>query len=162
MDGLIPITEAPPSDVGKDHEDYSRFLTEYGFHEEQVRGMVDNPADQAPMPAGQDLIAQRPSKIHGVGNFAAKEIAAGQVIAPARLGGRRTPAGRYTNHSATPNASMRTQPNGDMVMVARRPIGPDEEVTVDYRQSGRVNGSGARPDLAESVRTLRRKYSSQG
>jgi len=61
--------------------------------------------DQIPFPEGSALkVALHPSPIHGTGVFASFPINAFEVIGPARLNGKRTPLGRYTNHSSNPNA----------------------------------------------------------
>ena len=73
----------------------------------------------------------------------------GAVIAPARIAGKRTPAGRYTNHSAKPNAVMVQLPSGDIDLVASRHISGcaggqlGEEITIDYRQALRLSGIGS-------------------
>jgi hypothetical protein len=122
-----------------DQQDYAALLGEYGLTEEQVQ--LDVGADNViPMPFEWSRAVVRDSAIHGKGFFATTPFESGEVIAPARLGDKRTPAGRYTNHSQTPNAVMRTAPDGDLYLVASRSIqgcmggGMGDEITVDYRQ----------------------------
>jgi SET domain-containing protein len=73
--------------------------------------------------------------------IATADIAAGEPVAPARRGGKRTPAGRYTNHGAHPNAAMMMLENGDIDLVAIKAIGgclggmDGEEITVDYGET---------------------------
>lgn len=128
-----------------DREDFERVLEEYGLTAEQAWEQSRNETDQIVMPAGYQ-ISVCASPIHGLGLFATAPIPAGQVIAPARIAGLRTPAGRYTNHSATPNAKPVAVENGDVVLVSLRDIrgcmgGDDgEEITVDYRDSLRIDG----------------------
>jgi hypothetical protein len=80
-----------------------------------------------------------PSAIAGRGLMATGKFDAGEVIAPARVDFKRTPAGRFTNHSGRPNAQMVARENGDIDLVALRAIGGcaggqlGEEITVDYR-----------------------------
>jgi hypothetical protein len=82
-----------------------------------------------------------PSPIEGKGLFITSGVEKGEIICPGRIGGMRTPAGRFANHSATPNAIMVPHQNGDIDLVAIRRIegciggGQGEEVTVDYRQA---------------------------
>jgi len=70
----------------------------------------------------------------------------GDLIAPARIAGMRTPAGRYTNHSNTPNSAMILTACGDINLIALRDIegckGGDngEEITIDYRQALALSG----------------------
>ena len=81
------------------------------------------------------------SKIDGKGVFATGDIIEGEVIAPARIANKRTPAGRFTNHAKNPNAMMILLDNGDINLVAKRAISGckggnlGEEITIDYRQA---------------------------
>jgi hypothetical protein len=133
-----------------DREDYGRFLDEYGLTQELVTILVENMTDQVPMPTGFDTLDIRPSPIAGVGMFATRDIADGELIAPARLGDMRTPAGRYINHSCLPNCVFVPHANGNLDLHAARAIQSGEEITIDYRQAARVNGAGLRP-LKERV-----------
>lgn len=133
-----------------DQEDFLRFLSEYGFTEQQARASTEQTADMIPMPAWVDSVDLRPSQIEGLGMFAVTSIASGTLIAPARLSGCRTPAGRYVNHSPKPNA--RYEPLGpDLYLVAIRQIAEGQEVTADYRQSMKVNGWGRLPRQLTAV-----------
>ena len=68
-------------------------------------------------------------------------LKSGEIIAPARLDGKRTPAGRYTNHSKNPNSIMILRDNNDIDLVAKKVIkgcqggNLGEEITIDYRQA---------------------------
>jgi hypothetical protein len=122
-----------------DRNDYLALLKEFGTDEDRVR--LDVEADNViPMPFGWSRAVVRNSPIHGKGFFATTPFLKGETIAPARIGDKRTPAGRYTNHSATPNAVMLTAPDGTLYLVAAKPIqgcmggGMGDEITVDYRQ----------------------------
>lgn len=120
--------------------DYDQFVEELGMSQEAIKTLVEYEGDQIPMPEGYEKLKQQPSTIHGSGMFAVVDIEAGEFIAPARLNNKRTPAGRYTNHSPTPNACMQPDDVGGLNLVAIRNISQDEEVTVDYRQVKLVNG----------------------
>ena len=92
------------------------------------------------LPTGSWKVKTGSSVIEGKGLFATADIAAGELIAPARISGKRTIAGRYTNHAAAPNAEFQAAfPYGDINLVALRTIegcrgGYDgEEITIDYR-----------------------------
>lgn len=146
--------------INEDTADYQRFLAEYGFTEDLLAPVVNNLSDQIPMPAGFEQIELRDSPIHGKGLFATRHISSGELIAPARLSRKRTPAGRYTNHSTHPNAKfvrVHDAPDGDLHMVAVLPIAPDDEVCINYRQAGAVNGNGRFPLPAEVQETARLK-----
>tara|TARA_R110000782_G_scaffold263174_1_gene355699 strand:+ start:29 stop:892 length:864 start_codon:yes stop_codon:yes gene_type:complete len=124
-----------------DRDDYAKFLAEHCFEESIVRAISENKEDQIPMPSEWSGAASvRASDIEGQGLFLSSPVVAGTVIAPGRLSGKRTPAGRYVNHSLTPNCVYIKTENEDVYLIARRDIigcrGGDqgEELTVDYRQ----------------------------
>jgi hypothetical protein len=129
---------------GEDEADYFRALADTGFDHETAKAQSEMEADLRPFPNGSFKVRVAPSAIAGDGLFATAPIEAGELIAPARIGGLRTPAGRYTNHSASPNAAMVATGAGDIDLVALRDIagarggGDGEEITVDYRESVRV------------------------
>lgn len=129
-----------------DRLDYAAALHEFGSTDETARTQSQNTADQIEMPRGSWKVKTGQSPIDGVGLFATSRIEAGEFIAPARIGGVRTPAGRYTNHSSKPNAEIVLSACGDANLYATRPIrgcagGQDgEEVTVDYRKSPLFHG----------------------
>lgn len=129
-----------------DRADFVDVLFRSGFSAETVQHQSENTSDQRPMPAGAQKFKLGQSPIHGTGVFATANVNAHDVIGPARLDGLRTPLGRYTNHSKTPNAYMRLHSSGDISLVALRNIsgcngGRDgDEVTIDYRQALRLSG----------------------
>lgn len=124
-----------------DRNDYWRMLNQYGIPHDVARAQSENSTDLMPFPHGGYKVMVTDSTIEGRGLFATAAIEVGEVIAPARIGDKRTPAGRYTNHSACPNAEFVLLPNGDLNLVALRPISgmkggrPGEEITIDYRQA---------------------------
>jgi hypothetical protein len=132
-----------------DRQDYLALLAEVGIPHEIARAQSENTDDQIPMPLGSYSMMVADSPIEGKGVFATANISEGAVIAPARIDGKRTPAGRYTNHSVAPNAIMVKRPNGDIDLVATRQIAgctggqPGEEITIDYRQALRLSGIGS-------------------
>ena len=93
------------------------------------------------MPHGNYKMMVANSKIDGKGVFATGNLESGEIIAPARLNGKRTPAGRYTNHSKNPNSIMILRDNNDIDLVAKKVIkgcqggNLGEEITIDYRQA---------------------------
>lgn len=133
----------------QEREDFHAMLAEYGISAQTVHDQSLNQDDQTPMPFGSWLFKTGQSPIHGYGVFLTADLPAGSVVGPARLGGLRTPLGRYTNHSPNPNARMELLPNGDIQLVLVRDVqgcrgGEDgEEVTIDYRQA--LSLSGVRP-----------------
>lgn len=131
-----------------DRQDYKIFLVEYGITEELVRSQSDDLSDQIPMPEGYGSIVVRRSNIEGKGLFASYPMQAGMTLAPARLNGKRTPAGRYVNHAKNPNCIFKKQDNGDIYLVAICSIdgckggSKGTELTVNYRQALSLSGIG--------------------
>lgn len=124
-----------------DNQDFLKAIEEFGFNESQVREQSECSGDLVELPFGGYKIKTAKSEIEGMGLFATADIEAGEVIAPARINGKRTIAGRYTNHSITPNAKMVKGLDCEIALVALLPIkgckgGLDgDEITVDYRES---------------------------
>ena len=128
-------------DNKEDIKDYYKAIAEYGFTEEVVRMQSENTDDQIDLPFGNYKMMVADSKIEGKGVFSTGNIIEGEIIAPARINGKRTPAGRYTNHAQYPNAVMVLKNNGDIDLVANTEIkgcrggNLGEEITIDYRQA---------------------------
>lgn len=119
--------------IERDRQSYRDLMDEIGLSADQVADQVRNPDDQVPMPdafAGRVMIA--PSSIHGHGVIAQEGFNIGEHIGPGRIAGKRTPIGRYTNHSAYPNAAMELLSNGDVALVATRQINQGDEITTHY------------------------------
>jgi hypothetical protein len=133
-----------------DRVDFLRALEEFGFDPAVVRAQSECLDDQCQLPAGSYKMMISASPIEGRGVFVTAPVEPGEVIAPARVGGKRTPVGRYTNHSRVPNAVMVLREGGDIDLVATRRIdgcrggGSSEEVTIDYRQALALSGLRAR------------------
>lgn len=128
-------------DHSEDVADFYAAIESFGFDAETVRAISENEDDQVDFPHGEYKISVGDSKIEGRGLFATGNIPQFEVIAPALIDGKRTPAGRYTNHAKNPNAIMFRMENGDIYLVALRYIAGckggnlGEEITVDYRQA---------------------------
>lgn len=124
----------------EDVADYYLAIAEYGFTHDVVRSQTEDLSDQVEMPFGNFKTIITDSSIDGKGVFATAPIEIDEVIAPARINGKRTPIGRYTNHSKNPNAVMVLKDNGDINLVATKQIQGSkgsnlgEEITVNYRQ----------------------------
>ncbi|MFW1754307.1 SET domain-containing protein-lysine N-methyltransferase [Acinetobacter wanghuae] len=125
-----------------DRDDFEQVLKDFGFDAETVRQQSEDESDQIDMPVAFKAVAQvRDSNIEGKGLFLSWHTMLGQIIAPARISGKRTPAGRYVNHSINPNCKYVADENGDIYLMSLRDIegckggGCGEELTVDYRQA---------------------------
>jgi hypothetical protein len=127
-----------------DRSDYERLLSECGIPHEVARQQSEDESDQIWVDNSTVRVAESP--IEGKGLFATSPIRAGQVICPARIDGKRTQGGRYTNHSLFPNAVMVSLPNGDIDLVALTDIdgckggSMGTEITIDYRQTLALSG----------------------
>lgn len=131
----------------EDREDFERVSRLSGFSIEEIRKQSENESDQIEMPYNTAAkFCVRKSSIEGYGVFLSSPAEEGEIIAPARIDGMRTPAGRFTNHSKSPNAKFIMNDKGDIYLVASRKIngckGGDngEEVTIDYRQALSLSG----------------------
>lgn len=128
-------------DHSEDIVDYYAAIAEYDFDQETVQKQVQNLEDQCDFPLGGYKVMVAPSKIDGKGLFATGNIENNEIIAPARINGLRTPAGRFTNHSKNPNAKMILLDNNDINLVAAMRIegckggNLGSEITIDYRQA---------------------------
>ncbi len=125
------------TEVQKARIDYGAFLHQLGVDQEEMNKIVQIEYDLMPMPEGVSA-ELRDSPIHGKGLFATKDFQAGDVVCPGRLDGKRTPAGRFINHSPTPNIVPK-KVGDDIYAVAARKIQAGDELLVDYRASMRVN-----------------------
>lgn len=124
--------------IAKDYSDFylstSRSLDDVleilGFTSSDLTAISENELDQIPFPKKIDSIAIADSPIHGKGLFAVDAIKKDCLIAPAVIGGKRTPAGRYTNHGK-PNAKMVIN-DGNIFLISERDIEVGEEILTDY------------------------------
>ena len=126
--------------IERDRQDYRLFLTEHRLTDERMLKIGSITHDLVIMPRDHGVEFRR-SPIDGIGMFATRSFAPEDVICPGRIGGRRTPAGRFVNHSREPNAKP-VDVGGDIYAVAVRPIHIGDEITIDYRESMRVNPLG--------------------
>jgi len=129
----------------EDHDDYRKVLSEFGFNEETVRAQTEDEEDQIPLPEGGYKIAISDSPIEGKGVFATSTMEPGEIIAPARIGAKRTPVGRFVNHAKIPNAMMIKSGNNINLVALRKIEGCKggflgEEITVDYRSNLKLIG----------------------
>jgi hypothetical protein len=125
------------TEVQKAQIDYGAFLHQIGMTQDEMDKIVHIDSDLMEMPAGI-AVELRDSPIHGKGLFATRDFEAGEIVCPGRLNGKRTPGGRFINHSVYCN--IRPEKTGDDIYaVATRKIHAGDELLVDYRASMRVN-----------------------
>jgi hypothetical protein len=125
------------TDVQKAQIDYGAFLHQIGMTQDEMDAVVHIESDLMEMPEGVD-VQLRDSPIHGKGLFATRDFEAGEVVCPGRLNGKRTPGGRFINHSVYCNVKPE-KVGDDIYAVATRKIHANDELLVDYRASMRVN-----------------------
>ena len=115
-------------------EDYLRFVEDTGMPHEMIDALMRDESDMVPMPEYDSVVVEiRESAIHGQGVFAKVAACENILLAHARIGSKRTPVGRYTNHSQNPNARMVPTKDGDIDLVSMQMILPGDEITTDYR-----------------------------
>jgi hypothetical protein len=125
------------SEEQKARVDYGLFLHQLGITDADVAKIAQIESDLIDMPEGF-FVELKSSSIHGRGLFATKDFEAGETVCPGRLDGKRTPGGRFINHS--PNGNIRPELVGNNIFaVASRKINAGDELLVDYRASMRVN-----------------------
>ena len=125
------------TDVQKARVDYGLFLYQLGTTDAEVLKIVHIESDLIDMPDGWG-VELKPSPIHGMGLFATRDFEAGETVCPGRIDGKRTPGGRFINHSALHNI-VPVLVQDDIFAVAARKISAGDELLVDYRSSMRVN-----------------------
>ncbi len=123
--------------VENDRKDYELFISQCGIPRNVIVERCMNEADQIPMPPWYDGIVIEPSEIHGCGVITTRDFGAGEVIALAGIEGKRTPVGRFTNHSANPNARMSIADHR-IYLIATRAIKNGEEATTNYRETAQA------------------------
>ena len=117
--------------------DFGAFLHQIGMTQSEMDKIVHIESDLIDMPEGV-CVELRDSPIHGKGLFATRSFQVGETVCPGRLNGKRTPGGRFINHS--PNCNIKPEKKGDDIYaVATRKINAGDELLVDYRASMRVN-----------------------
>lgn len=110
---------------------YRQMFIERGVDEEKVRPFFENDSDVIEFDKDYGVEIKE-SPISGKGVIASKGFYPGEFIAPAMRAFKRTPAGRYTNHSFVPNAKFVGE-RDHMDLVATSRILAGDEITIDYR-----------------------------
>ncbi len=136
-----------------DQKDFKKCLEEFGISEWTAQQISECDGDLTPFPYGSFKVKVSTSTIHGQGLFATGNFEPGELIAPARINGLHTKAGRFTNHSIKSNAQMVALPNGDINLVATSKIagclgGQDgQEILINYREALKLTMGIAKGDL---------------
>ena len=117
--------------------DYQLFLEQLGMDQPTMDAIVTIESDLIDMPEGHD-VELKASPVHGVGMFATRYFFAGEVICPGRLDGKRTPAGRYINHSHAANV-IPYKFGDDLYVIALKDVGIGNELLINYRDAVSTN-----------------------
>jgi hypothetical protein len=117
--------------------DYQLFLAQLGVDQPTMDAIVTIESDLVDMPEGHD-VELKASPVHGIGMFATRYFFAGEVICPGRLDGKRTPAGRYINHSHDANV-MPYKFGDDLYVIALKDVGVGSELLINYRDAVGTN-----------------------
>lgn len=117
--------------------DYQLFLEQLGVDQDTMDAIVTIESDLIDMPEGHD-VELKESPVHGLGMFATRHFFAGEVICPGRLDGKRTPAGRYINHSCDANV-IPYKFGDDLYVIALKDVGVGNELFIDYRDAMNIN-----------------------
>ena len=129
------------SGLTEDVLDYYAALKECGLTHELVYKQTMDEEDCIPFPHGSYPCQTGQSTIDGRGVFATANLLECDIIAPAILKGKRTPAARYLNHSKHPNCKFTMDPKEDIYLIAITNIQGckggqlGDELTVDYRNA---------------------------
>ena len=110
--------------------DYFNFVSRSGMTQEEIIDQVESKDDMINDDLPDVYIAD--SKIQGKGLFSGKQLLINDVICQARIGDKRTLAGRYSNHAVFANAEIKITTDGAEI-IAIRDIEENEEITVNYR-----------------------------
>jgi hypothetical protein len=108
-------------------DDFQSFLQEIGLTSAQMDAAAK--AMPAPLPNPGEPYEVRPSPIHGVGCFATAPVMG--RLCTLRIGPDWLEAGRYINHSPTPNAKAVKEWE---TIRACGTVAEGDEITLDYRQ----------------------------
>jgi hypothetical protein len=126
-----------PLQLKEANDDYQFFLTQLNLSQAEMDKIVTIEHDLMEMPE-EYATEVKPSKIQGVGLFATKNFAKGETVCPSRLNGKRTPGGRFVNHSPKNNV-VPVKVGDDIYVVADRDIYKTEELLLNYRDMMFVN-----------------------
>lgn len=124
--------------IEAEQNDYAKLMNELNITDELVRNQTLITSDMISLPGGFQHIYKAKSCINGYGLFTGKDIEVNAMICHARLNGHRTIAGRYANHSDTPNA-MPLLEGENIVYQALEIIKAGSEITINYREVIKIN-----------------------
>ena len=126
-----------PKQLQEVKDDYALFLKEIKLNQVEMDKILAITHDLMDMPK-EFFTEIRPSKIEGNGLFATKNFKMWEVVCPCRLDGKRTPGGRFVNHSHKNNL-MPIKIGDNIYAIASQDIYANEELLLNYRDMMFVN-----------------------
>lgn len=117
-----------------DRRDFHTMLAEYGADAETIALESAYDGDRIDVDLSILGVELKPSEIEGLGMFATRSFAVGDLVGVANFEGKRTQFGRYVNHSGKPNVFVSADEE-NLVFVAAKSIEPGQEITTDYRST---------------------------
>ena len=126
-----------PKQLQEVKDDYALFLKEMKLNQVEMDKILAITHDLMDMPK-EFFTELRTSKIEGTGLFATKSFKMWEVVCPCRLDGKRTPGGRFVNHSHKNNL-MPIKIGEDIYAIASQDIYANEELLLNYRDMMFVN-----------------------
>jgi hypothetical protein len=121
------------NDQESDVLDFKDFIKSIGITDKDLdRASSECPYCQNPM----EGLTVSESLIDGNGIFSLKQFSENNEIGVLFRNDGWTLAGRFMNHSKTPNSRVSII-EGNMVCIANQTIDIGEEITLDYRQAGK-------------------------
>jgi len=134
--------------------DYSRVLKEFEISHEQARMETEFTEDLCWIDLDALGLEVANSQIQGFGLFAKRAFLPGEAICPATVDGKRTQAGRSTNHSPSPNAIPELDSADDIHFVASEHIAEGQEILTDYRRTLALRGRSVNQEVAPCLQQL--------
>ena len=126
-----------PKQLQEVKDDYKLFLTQIELSQVEMDKIANITHDLIDMPK-EYFTEIRESKIQGKGLFATKSFKMWEIVCPCRLDGKRTPGGRFVNHSHKNNL-MPIKIGDNIYAIASQDIYENEELLLNYRNMMSVN-----------------------
>ena len=114
--------------------DFYTYLKEIKFTEEQLEDWMVYMDKYYYTHVSSNIYYKNKSSIQGVGLFACNAISKNFIIGYACIKDKRTPLGRFVNHSNDPNIAFKKNKK-NVIAFALKNIKKNEELLVDYRHN---------------------------
>lgn len=114
--------------------DFYTYLEEIKFTEEQLEDWMRYMDKYYYVHVPSNIYYKDKSSIQGVGLFAHNVIRKNSIVGNACIKDKRTPLGRFVNHSNNPNIAFKKNKK-NVIGFALKDIKKNEELLVDYRHN---------------------------